>query len=101
MTQYDDRELLRRVAEIEGAKPARVLGGSPRDWVLGGLLWNPLTSDAQAMALVKKYGCHISTDEEGVWDVNVPRRYGSYPGAADANLNRAIVRAVVAAKGEG
>lgn len=98
----DEETLLRRVAEIDGLDllgPGKMDGrffarrsGTDEPFEE----WNPLDLKEQAFELIEKYGMHVSCDEEGAWDVSVPRRHGSYPGATDHSLAKAILRALVA-----
>jgi len=59
--------------------------------------YNPLTDDAQAMALVKKYGIHIFRDENLDWSAKITDRKTQRLVAAAfryPDLNRAIVECV-------
>lgn len=92
-----NEELLRRVAEIEGCDRERGFWYHPE--IDPGEPFDPLEDKGQSMELVEKYRMDVSCDEEERWYAFVPRRYGTYPGATDSSLNRAILLAIVAAHG--
>lgn len=52
--------------------------------------YTPLTNDAQAMALVKKFRLFIDGSRESYWQVHCAPDYGSF----NSDLNRAIVECV-------
>lgn len=92
-----DEDILKRLAEIEGIELSPFdglpqVGGDPI-W----RLWNPLTSNADAFALIEKYDVQIATDEEGERMVLIRRRYGHFPCSTDPDLKRAICLAVIEA----
>lgn len=107
-----DIELVRRCAEamvIPGASEIRPLNKSDSSGVSfylhgtgGNVEYNPLTDDAQAMALVKKFWMVIepplrdSRAKNKLWYVNIPATedYSVQHG----NLNRAIVECVAKMK---
>ena len=60
--------------------------------------YDPLTNDAQAMELVKKFDLEIRRPHSDEWWVMGNGLYGASVG--DADLNRAIVRCVAAMFGE-
>jgi hypothetical protein len=93
-------DLLKRLAEIEGKEfnPKIVV---PEWSGYGYGDWNPLTNDAQAMALVKKYNVAVSRgySRDGTTADWVAWALGSERGmeeASDSDLNTAICMAVVA-----
>lgn len=50
--------------------------------------YDPLTDDAQAMALVKKLGISVRKTDPDMWDAWIPLQPAD---GSNANLNRAIV----------
>jgi len=96
-------DLLKKLAEIEGIEKSWmenrrefVWACAPKwdvaagDWVVKE--WNPKKNDAQALALVKKYGlCLRNVDDE--WLVTT-----ALAGAAHEDLNTAICMAIVESK---
>ena len=97
----DDLEMVRACAEAMGLREAvmacdmcasagglSVSTGAPKYW--------PLTDDAQAMALVKRFGLSFGRYTNGEW--------GAWAGTSlatrEADLNRAIVRCVSVMFGE-
>lgn len=85
MSGLSDEEILRRVAEIEG-----FVNGAEVEWD-----WNPLTNDAQAMGLVKKYRCGVINPYEGKEEWSVLCESAAW--CADESLNRAICLAIIEA----
>ncbi len=90
--------LLERIAEIEGAEKFK------HYYALKGEMWNPLESDADAFALIEKYGLTIErcTGFDGDWFWTADNRhdgntYEDFPQGVDPDLKSAIVLAVVAA----
>ena len=72
----NDLELIKRCAEKSGLELHE-----PQDRP-----YNPLTDDAQAMALVKRFKPHMNCSAEGSWWVLL-----SHSEARGTDLNRAIV----------
>lgn len=107
-----DLEITKRCAEAMGfsvsmretpftASGVKVLFAGPYDAPTHEL-YNPLHDDAQAMALVKKFGLHLSFEpEEGnadvmLWTVEhrLDPKYGGISFYSDLDLNRAICECV-------
>jgi hypothetical protein len=100
-----DDEILMRLAEIEGLawnrNTSRSLAKATGAW----RLWNPLTNDAQAMALMKKYKVGVVNFESPtlIYPLVTDRDHGwgAYCGTGGSvyndNLNRAICMAIVEA----
>jgi hypothetical protein len=99
----DDLEMVRACAEAMGLREAvmacdmcasagglSVSTGAPKYW--------PLTDDAQAMALVKRFDLEIRRPPSDEWWVMGNGLYGA--SVDDADLNRAIVRCVSVMFGE-
>jgi hypothetical protein len=88
-----DLEITRLCAEAMGYSPITHPNRKTTKslmWLANGGNWNPLHDDAQAMALVKKFGMHI-TREVFAWHVLYE---ANAPGAFNPNLNRAICECV-------
>ena len=76
----------------DGGHDCRPVGGDHRDY------WQPLHDDAQAMALVKKFGIeiHCRTDRNG-WYAGIVESDGM---VTHSDLNRAICVCVAAMQAE-
>lgn len=57
-------------------------------------VFNPLHDDAQAMALVKKFGLWMETDSSGHWWQTCPTKPTGYSSGDKIDLNRAICECV-------
>ena len=91
-----DLELTRLCAEAMGLKISKVYDGGTI--VLSSShcfnhIYNPLHNDAQAMALVKKFGLRTGKNSVGQWTAEQPGNelLEGVLGVADPSLNRAIV----------
>lgn len=97
-----DLEMIKLCAEAMGIRLE--WDGDPREWqpmFYEGKtyhLYDPLHDDAQAMALVKKFGLFLSgpCPESPEWDVShgINDGMGKFSAASNGNLNRAIVECV-------
>jgi len=100
-----DDELLQRLAEIEGLSwmdsyesgdDAQFTFSVARGYYLpNGVLFKPLTNDAQAMALLKKY--LLTVLWSGQWEVVHEGNNSVLSVGEDESLNRAICMAIVEA----
>ncbi len=98
----NDIEITKRCAEAMGLtvwpeKHSDGLFVDGRGPVLQGTfstLWNPLTNDAQAMALVKKFVLHIEWLATKDWSVDFGSRAQIQFVACNSDLNRAICECV-------
>ena len=100
-----DLEITRLCAEAMGYHQRKITDGGKRVWIIphhpdpqcapSAIIYDPLHDDAQAMALVKKFGLQILPPEPasaGRWVVS----YGELGKCGDnTNLNRAICECVV------
>jgi len=97
-----DDELLRRLAWIEKADLMNRAGGALAPYWKHDAMgvhepWNPLTRDAQAMALMKKY--LLTVMWSGQWEVVHEGNNSVLSVGEDESLNRAICMAIVEAHG--
>ena len=97
-----DLEITKLCAEAMGYN-TEVAGEWLLMWAEDGRPFSPLTDDAQAMALVKKFGLLIVQDDSGAWDVTkmhlcsdgIPPPYkATYKTAFSIDLNHAICECV-------
>lgn len=100
----DDSEAVRLCAEAMGYRTEIASDGTLLTWSNWRGGWNPLTDDAQALALVKRFDMVIERDGETLFGVTLFGEGGYAKGNPtfvvrdESDLNRAIVFCVAQAQ---